>query len=94
MTFNCRVCDAGTGVHLSLSSGAGSNCSADLDAGLIHDTIGPRWPSVTGTAHAVPRSGILRRRGLLHTGNLIGLVMLRVPQAGRHPIALAGGAAA
>jgi len=68
---------------------------ADLDArGLIHDTT-----DRTALAGRLAKGPLTLYHGMdpsadsLHTGNLIGLVMLRrFQQAGHHPIALAGGA--
>ncbi|HEX2382493.1 MAG TPA: tyrosine--tRNA ligase, partial [Acidimicrobiales bacterium] len=68
---------------------------ADLDArGLIHDTTDRQ-----ALAERLERGAVTLYHGMdpsadsLHTGNLIGLVMLRRFQdAGHHPIALAGGA--
>ncbi len=68
---------------------------ADLDArGLIHDTT-----DRAALAERLRRGALTLYHGMdpstdsLHTGNLVGLVMLRrFQQAGHHPIALAGGA--
>src|SRR3954452_10910309 len=68
---------------------------ADLDArGLIHDST-----DRAALTEALSRGPLTLYHGMdpsadsLHTGNLIGLVMLRrFQQAGHHPIALAGGA--
>jgi tyrosyl-tRNA synthetase len=67
----------------------------DLDArGLIHDTT-----DRAALARRLARGPVTLYHGMdpsadsLHTGNLIGLVMLRrFQQAGHYPIALAGGA--
>ena len=67
----------------------------DLDArGLIHETT-----DRDALARRLRRGPVTLYHGMdpsadsLHTGNLIGLVMLRrFQQAGHHPIALAGGA--
>jgi tyrosyl-tRNA synthetase len=68
---------------------------ADLDArGLIHDTTDPE--ALAKRLEAGPVTlyhGMDPSADSLHTGNLIGLVMLRrFQQCGHHPIALAGGA--
>jgi tyrosyl-tRNA synthetase len=68
---------------------------ADLDArGLIHDTTDRG--ALAGRLEHGPVTlyhGMDPSADSLHTGNLIGLVMLRRFQlAGHHPIALAGGA--
>src|SRR3954452_5647263 len=68
---------------------------ADLDArGLIHDST-----DRAALTEALSRGPLTLYHGMdpsadsLHTGNLIGLLMLRrFQQAGHHPIALAGGA--
>ena len=68
---------------------------ADLDArGLLHDTtdrdaLGARLASGPVTLYY----GCDPTADSLHTGNLIGLIVLRrFAEAGHHPIALAGGA--
>jgi tyrosyl-tRNA synthetase len=68
---------------------------ADLDArGLIHDTT-----DRDALEARLQRGPVTVYHGMdpsadsLHTGNLVGLIMLRrFQQAGHHPIALAGGA--
>jgi tyrosyl-tRNA synthetase len=68
---------------------------ADLDArGLIHDSTDR--DALAGRLERGPLTlyhGMDPSADSLHTGNLIGLVMLRrFQQAGHHPIALTGGA--
>src|SRR3954452_3741159 len=68
---------------------------ADLDArGMIHDSTDREALGARLTASPVTLSpGIHPSSDSLHTGNLIGLMMLRRFQlAGHRPIALAGGA--
>src|SRR5262245_63047789 len=68
---------------------------ADLEArGLIHDMTDRA--ALAARLEAAPVTlyhGMDPSADSLHTGNLIGLIMLRrFQQAGHHPIALAGGA--
>jgi tyrosyl-tRNA synthetase len=68
---------------------------ADLNArGLIHDTTDrAALEARLGRGALTLYHGMDPSTDSLHTGNLIGLVMLRrFQQAGHHPIALAGGA--
>src|ERR1700704_444226 len=68
---------------------------SDLDArGLIHDSTDRNALAARLAAGPVTLyHGIDPSSDSLHTGNLIGLVMLRrFQQAGHRPIALAGGA--